>query len=254
MDDKDIYSERWREEKTRKMFDSSEGRKAFENVFEKTTQETLLKMADEKVLNKLYGTIESGKESLVFLADNSEGKRVLVKIYMTRAGSFRNMKRYLQGDKRFRNIKSDRRSIVNEWCKKEFRNLREAKEVLKCPTPLANRKNILVMEFIGKNFKPYPKLKDVEIENPDKAFEIVKKRYRKLWKEKELVHGDLSEYNILVNNKGQLTWIDFSQGVHKSHPEATNLLERDIDTISSFFNKQGGSIDAEKAKKEILED
>jgi len=236
------------------MFDSSEGKKAFENVFEKKTQETLLKMADNKVLTKLYGTIESGKESVVFLADDKDGNRVLVKIYMTQAGSFRNMKRYLQGDKRFRNLKNDRRSIIHEWCKKEYKNLSDAKDVLKCPKPIANRNNILVMEFIGKEFSPYPKMKDVNIENPDKAFEVVKKQYKRLWTQKEIVHGDLSEYNILVNSNGEMVWIDFSQGVHKSHPEAISLLERDIKTIASFFNKQGGSIDAERAKEEIIGD
>lgn len=250
--DEDIYPERWTEKEARQMFDSSEGKKAFQNVFEKSTQETLLKMADEKIITKLYGTIESGKESVVFLADDNEGNRVLVKIYMTRAGGFRNMMQYLQGDKRFRNIKKDRRSIIYEWCKKEFRNLKEAKEVLKCPEPIATRKNILVMDFIGKEFSPYPKIKDVEIENPEKGFEIIKNQYKRLWNQKEIVHGDLSEYNILVNNKGEMFWIDFSQGVHKSHPQAEELLERDIKTIGKFFEKKGAEIDIEKACEAII--
>jgi len=134
----------------------------------------------------------------VFLADTPEGERVLVKIYMThRAGGFRNMKDYLRGDKRFRNFKDDRRSVIYEWCKKNSKNLKTAGKKLKCPETIAYQKNILVMEFMGEGFKPYPKLKDVEIENPQEGYEQTLARIERLWDECELVHGDLSEYNIL---------------------------------------------------------
>ncbi|MFB6115756.1 MAG: hypothetical protein ABEK04_05745, partial [Candidatus Nanohalobium sp.] len=59
------YRERWKEE-SRKMFDSSEARKAVDNVFDHETKKALLKLGDRKVIDRLYGTIESGKESLVF--------------------------------------------------------------------------------------------------------------------------------------------------------------------------------------------
>lgn len=248
----EIYPETWHEEDKRQMFDSSEAKKAFENVFEKKTQQALLKLADNKDLEKLYGTIESGKESVVFLADTPENERVIVKIYMTKAGSFREMKNYLRGDKRFRNIKDNRQEIIEEWCKKEYKNLKAAQNVLNCPKPIKAHKNILIMEFKGEKFKPYPKLKEVEIENPQKGFKIVKNQIKQLWEQEELVHGDLSEYNILVDQKGTMTWIDFSQGVHKTHPEAERLLKRDIENVANFFKKQGANIEIEKQKKEIL--
>lgn len=233
------------------MFDSSEARKAVENVFDHETKKALLKLGDRKVLDRLYGTIESGKESLVFLADTPEGKRVLVKIYMAQAGSFRDMMQYLRGDKRFRNVKDDRRSVINEWCKKEYRNLGKASNVMSCPDPIAYQKNILVMEFIGEEFSPYPKLKDVEIENPDEAFNMVKENIIEFWNEEEIVHGDLSEYNILVA-EDELVWIDFSQGVHISHPEARELLERDMENIGNFFRNQGADIDTDKALDSVF--
>lgn len=240
-DDFDLR-ERWKEE-SRTMFDSSEARKAFENVFDDTTQEALLKLADRKVLEKLYGTIESGKESVVFLADTPEEERVLVKIYMHQAGNFRSMENYLRGDKRFEEFKSDRKSVIQEWCKKEFKNLKKASNVVPCPEPVAFQQNILVMEFIGEDFSPYPKLKDVEITNPDRALEIVLDGIEDLWREEKLVHGDLSEYNILVNSEGELTWIDFSQGVHRTHPEAIELLKRDLENIGNFFRRQGADVE-----------
>lgn len=251
MDEEDFdVRERWREE-SRRMFDSSEAKKAFENVFDHRTQRALLKLADNKVMERLYGTIESGKESVVFLADTPDGDRVLVKIYMTRAGSFREMKQYLQGDKRFRNIKDDRWSIVTEWCRKEYRNLEKAMNVIRCPKPVDNRANILVMEFIGEELQPYPKLKEVEIENPEVGYRNVIDGIERLWKEEEIVHGDLSEYNILVR-EDELVWIDFSQGVHKTHPQARELLERDIERVSDFFERQGAETEPQKAFERIF--
>jgi len=236
------------------MFDSSEARKAFNNVFDHKTSTALLKLSERNVIGKVYGTIESGKESVVFLADTPEGERVLIKIYITRAGNFREMKDYLRGDKRFRNIKDDRRFIIEEWCKKEYRNLKKAQEVVRCPEPIAFHRNILVMEFIGEEFSPYPKMKDVEIENPQEGYEQVISGMKRLWNECNLVHGDLSEYNMLVGEDGEAVWIDFSQGIHYTHPEAEELLRRDIENIANFFSRQGADTDPEKAYQTIISD
>jgi len=245
------FEERWREE-SRRMFDTSEAKKVFQNVFDHTTSMALLKLVDIDVLEKIYGTIESGKESVVFLADTPEGERVLAKIYMTQAGGFRNMKNYLRGDKRFRHVKNDRRSIIYEWTKKEFRNLKKAQKVLNCPEPIAVEKNILVMEFLGEGFSPYPKMKEVEVENPTEAYKQTLDGIEKLWNEEKLVHGDLSEYNVLVDREGNKYWIDFSQGLHFTHPEAEELLRRDIENVAKFFSRQGAETDVQKAYESII--
>lgn len=247
----DKFERRWQQKK-RRMLDSSEAQKAFENVFDRYTKKALMKLSDDRILSKLHGTVESGKESKVFLADTPDGERVLVKIYMTRAGGFRDMENYLRGDPRFMDFKSDRRSIIEEWCKKEYRNLEKARGIVKCPEPKATEQNILVMEFLGREFSPFPKLKDVEIENPELGWKKTKKAIEKLWKEKKLVHGDLSEYNVLVTDKPELAWIDFSQGVHRTHPEAKNLLERDIENMADFFERQGAQTEPQKFYKAVI--
>lgn len=247
------YRERWKEE-SRRLFDSSEARKAFQNVFDFETKKALMKLSDRETLSQLHGTIESGKESSIFLADTPEGERVAVKIYMNRAGGFRDMRKYLDGDPRFRHVKPDRRSIIEAWCRKERSNLDSASEVLRCPEPVDRESNILVMEFIGRGFEPFPKLKDVEIENPETGLENTLEGVRKLWKERELVHGDLSEFNILVTDEPELVWIDFSQGVRRSHPEAARMLRRDIENVCSFFSSMGLDVDASKRYKSINPD
>jgi len=248
----DIYRNDREKEKARRMFDSSEARKVFDNVLDHETLMSLIKLQEREVLDKIYGVIEAGKESVIFLADTPEGERVVLKIYMYRAGGFREMASYLRGDKRFRNIKSDRRNVINEWCKKEYKNLKKASKEVKCPEAIAFQKNILVMEFIGKEFSPYPKLKEVEIENPQESLENVLDGISRLWHEEKLVHGDLSEYNMIVE-EDVLVWIDFSQGVHETHPEARKLLERDVENVVKFFNKQGADTDPEKALNSVLE-
>ncbi|MFQ3275347.1 MAG: RIO kinase 1 [Candidatus Nanohaloarchaea archaeon] len=245
------WRERWKEE-SRRMFDSSEARKAFQNVFDHETSRALMKLNERKVVEKIYGVIEAGKESVIFLADTPEGERVILKIYMNRAGSFREMKNYLRGDKRFRNVKDDRRSIIQQWCKKEFRNLKIAEEYVKCPEPIDVHENILVMEFIGEDFSPYRKLKEVEPENPQEAYEDTLNAIERLWNEGNLVHGDLSEYNIVVDGEGRKVWIDFSQGVHRDHPEAAELLKRDVKNIANFFESHGADTHPEKQFKAII--
>jgi RIO kinase 1 len=248
IEDEDLY--RKRQEKKRNMFDSSEAKKAVENVLDDDTMDALLKLADRGLIEKMHGVIESGKESAILGAKTSEGLAV-AKIYMKRAGGFRDMHQYLRGDKRFRNVKDDRKSVIEAWAKKEFRNLEKASNVVRCPEVIGIQENVLLMEFIGEDFRPYPKLKDVNIENPEAALEQTLNRIKELWKEEKIVHGDLSEYNILVE-EDELVWIDFSQGVHESHPEARNLLKRDVENVVRFFNEEGANISKEKALNKVI--
>jgi RIO kinase 1 len=109
------------------------------------------------------------------------------------------------------------------------------------------------MEFKGENFQPYPKLKEVNIENPEKGFKQILDGIKQLWNEEKLVHGDLSEYNILIDSEGSLTWIDFAQGVHTSHPEAEEFLSRDIENLTNFFKSEGAEVDVEKSVETVLQ-
>ena len=57
-----------------------------------------------------------------------------------------------------------------------------------------------------------------------------------LYQKYKIVHGDLTEYNILYNPETEkITIIDFPQAVDISHPEAMNLLKRDFAHLINFF-------------------
>jgi RIO kinase 1 len=55
-----------------------------------------------------------------------------------------------------------------------------------------------------------------------------------LYDKAELVHGDISEYNILVPN-GYPVLIDFAQAVTKEHPQSREFLQRDVENLNNYF-------------------
>jgi RIO1 family len=59
-----------------------------------------------------------------------------------------------------------------------------------------------------------------------------------MYHECNLVHGDLSEYNILWHEDRPVI-IDVSQSVEHAHPYANDFLRKDISNITDFFGKKG---------------
>ena len=57
-----------------------------------------------------------------------------------------------------------------------------------------------------------------------------------MYHDAQLVHGDLSSYNVLCSG-GRAVLIDFGQAVHIEHPKATELLEHDVHAIVSWFER-----------------
>ena len=104
------------------------------------------------------------------------------------------------------------------------------------------------MGFIGKNGVPAPKLKDTLLEDPKTYFKKVVNNLRNMYS-CGLVHGDLSEYNIL--DAGKPVFIDYSMGVTLKHPLAQELLERDVKNITKFFAKHDLKIALEDVLKKI---
>ena len=106
------------------------------------------------------------------------------------------------------------------------------------PRPIAVKNNVLIMEFIGRNGVSAPSLKEQYPKNPEKVYKTLIGYLRRLYQRAELVHGDLSEYNIMIW-KGRPIIFDMSQAVPLSHPMASFLLNRDIANINRFFSRLG---------------
>jgi RIO kinase 1 len=218
---------------------SSTDRKTHDQVFDKQTLLILYKMISKRVIDTLDYPISTGKEGNVFRATDEDGKALAVKIYRTSTSTYKNLTKYITGDPRFRNIPKDHRGIIFLWAQKEYKNLlRMSNAGIRSPKPKKLIKNVLVMEYIGNEEQPAPMLKDIELKDNEKGFESIKKMIRNLYQEAKLVHGDLSEYNILVEND-ECFLIDVGQSVVLEHPLASELLLRDVTNISRYFRKLG---------------
>lgn len=111
---------------------------------------------------------------------------------------------------------------------------------IRCPAPLLLRLHVLVMEFIGKAGWAAPRLKDADLslDKLREGYVEIIMAMRTLYQKCKLVHGDLSEYNILYF-EGHLYIIDVSQAVDLDHPHALDFLREDCIHVSDFFKKRG---------------
>lgn len=223
------------------------GRKTYDEVFDKSTLKVLYHLMTDKTIDHVDHPISTGKESKVFKAYTPDGERVILKIMRINTATFKEYTKYIEGDYRFKDYGKGRKLIFT-WTKKEFSNLKKAYEGgINVPRPIDFSKNVLVMEFLNYDDEPAPMLKDVELSQEDAEilFESIIDIYKKMVSEVELVHGDLSEYNILIS-EGYPYFIDISQGVPVSHPRAIEFLKRDLNNIIRYFKKYGLDIDKEQ--------
>lgn len=218
-------------------------KKTWGKVFDTPTLFTMQALYHKGIFAEIGGEISSGKEARVFVGYNDE--LIALKIYRVEAAVFENIWPYIKGDPRFWNIGKNRRRVIYSWVKKEFRNLsRLFGAGVRAPRPLAFRNNVLAMSFIGDE-RPAPLLKDTGPSS--ELFEDLVQNLVKAYQIAKVVHGDLSEYNVMVkDNKTYL--IDVAQAVDIRHPKSDEFLERDVANIHKFF---AGT--ATLSKKELMQ-
>jgi len=237
--DRLAYNER-RIERRDKMLDhdKSKERATVEEVFDQTTRMVVFDMLNSGVFYELNGVVSSGKEARVYWATTKEGTDLAVKIYLTSSAEFkRGMHKYIEGDPRFKDVKHDTRSLMAVWAQKEFRNLGEAYAAkVRVPKPMAVKSNVVVMEFIGKKGVSAPSLKEQPPDNPERVYKIIVTSVKRLYQKAKIVHGDLSEYNIMMW-KGRPIIFDVSQSVSIEHPMADFMLTRDLTNVNRFFSR-----------------
>jgi RIO kinase 1 len=119
------------------------------------------------------------------------------------------------------------------------------------PTPARRVDNMFTMRFLGEESSARP-LKDLELEDPEyfaaEALELIRKLL-----EAFIVHGDLSEYNLLLY-QGRIFIIDFPQAIdlssrvnrHSRFEKAKPFLFRDLENVARYFGRYDMKIDARK--------
>jgi len=208
------------------------------SVFDDATYAALYKLVQDGHIEAFGGPISTGKEANVYTALGGEGEEVAVKVYRINASDFRDMRGYLDGDPRFEGIGHDKKEVVQAWVRKEYANLRRAKAAgVRVPEPIAVERNVLVMEFLDFEDGRARRLGEVHVENPETAYEVVREYMRRLY-DAGLVHGDFSEYNIVLHGS-ELVVIDLGQAVTVHHGNSREFLERDCHNVAAFFRRQG---------------
>ena len=214
----------------------SDLRKLVENVFDHKTFVRLLEHINKGHMKTVEFVLSTGKEANVYYSTGWKGEEFALKIFRIAATNFKKRLPYIEGDRRFRSIRKSNRGFVYEWASKEFKNLKRMLEAgVNVPEPYWIDQNLLLMQFVGKKAYPAPLLKDAEITNPEETYQEVLENIHKIVKKAGLVHGDLSEYNMLYMD-GHPIIIDVSQSVLLSHPQAREFLIRDLLNVSRFFS------------------
>lgn len=220
--------------------DRSEERSVFEEVFDRSTLMTVYGLMNSGEIEDIYGAVKAGKESKIYWGRSPNGEDLAIKIYLVVSAEFRRgMIPYIMGDHRFKNVKRDSRSLVYTWAQKEFRNLSAAYEAgVKVPKPVAVKNNVLVMEFVGEDGISAPLMREADLNSPRQFLRKILEHVARLYQKARLVHGDLSEYNVMVW-KGEPVIFDLSQSVPLEHPNADEFLRRDLENLQRYFMKLG---------------
>jgi RIO kinase 1 len=198
----------------------------------------------------LVQNIKSGKEAEIFLLKNPQGEFFALKCYFPpEERTFRQSTMYTEGkfSKSFSEGKAidskgarGKKIAFRKWVQREYYLLKQASELLEnIPKAQAIRDDKILMEYLWNSQEWAKKLADTTLhsEEAQKYFSEILHSIIVFWKELGIVHGDLSEFNILDWNHRPYI-IDFPQALDiRNNPHAKALLERDIRSICNHFSQ-----------------
>lgn len=208
---------------------------------------SLESLLEEGVINEIYGRLKSGKEAEVFAVSYGENV-VAAKVYKDRAQrNFKNNADYLEG----RSVRSsrsqramDRGTRFGQEAAEEAWKVAEANALYKLhaagvrvPTPVMFLDGVLLMELVrGPDGEPAPRLIDSELTREDARaayLDMLSQLVKMLCC--DLIHGDLSPYNVLWAATGP-TIIDFPQTIGAAqNGRAESFFQRDARNILGHF-------------------
>jgi len=203
-------------------------------------------------INQQGGGGSKSKTGATCTAGSDDGSQKLlepidefaVKIYKTSILVFRDRDKYVSGEHRWRKgyCKSNPRKMVKTWAEKELRNYRRIYAAgIRTPRPILLKGHVLVMEFLGSDGWPSPRIRDAALSERRlrEAYVQTVCIMRRMFTRCKLVHGDLSEYNLLWHDN-EVYVIDVSQSVESDHPAALDFLRKDCANVNDYFRKAGG--------------
>jgi len=203
----------------------------------------------KKVLASIGSEIGMGKESQVFIGLMPDDKKCAVKIHRLGAPSFRQVRKlrnYIQNRKHISWLYINRLSAESE-----FEGLVRVYELhLNTPKPIAQNRNSLVMQlFEGQQLNSFR-----ELDNPKEILDEILQYVFRFFTEAKIIHCDLSEFNILIDQKQQINIIDFPQWEPANHYNWKYYLMRDLQNISAFFERRFNlNVDIDSFLKDIKE-
>jgi RIO kinase 1 len=209
----------------------------------------LATLADYGILQEVVRPLMSGKEAEVYLVVAGGAYRV-AKIYKDAAHrTFKNRAEYTEG-RRVRNSRDQRaitkRSARGRAQEEEAWRSAEADIIhrlhaagVRVPVPHHFIDGVLVMELILDAYgQPAPRLADVML-SAQEAVAIHDRLLREVVRMlcAGVVHGDLSEFNVLLSSNGPVV-IDFPQAVDPAHNQnARKLLLRDVANLHTYASR-----------------
>ncbi len=172
-----------------------------------------------------------GKEADVYDALTPTGERIAIKFHRLGRISFRQTKRkrgWTTEDVHW--LIRSRKAAEKEY---EALMLVYPKGVA-VPKPISQNRHAIAMSAIeGVELSQCR-----EIPNPKKVFLEILYNVRKAYLKAGVIHADLSEYNIILKPDLHILIIDWPQYVTKDHPNAQQLLKRDIENVIAFFKRK----------------
>ena len=204
-------------------------------------------LVDDGLVDEVLYQLMSGKEAQVFVVRCGDSVRC-AKVYKeAQKRSFKQAVQYQEG----RKVRNSRRARAmskktqygqkeqeDAWLNAEVDALyRLAQAEVRVPEPFGFVDGVLLMEMISdEDGKAAPRLDDVVL-TPEQAKvyhnQVISDVVRMLCA--GLIHGDLSEFNVLVDPHGPVI-IDLPQAVNASgNNNAERMLERDVDNMRRYF-------------------
>lgn len=213
------------------------------------TPQRLQPLVTEGLVDEVQRQLMSGKEATVYVVRCGDEIRC-AKVYKdAKQRSFRKSSSYQEG----RKTKNSRQARAMEKGSRYGRQMQEeawqsaevdalyrlAAAGVRVPQPYICHEGVLLMELVtDADGYPAPRLNDIEL-SPEQALEfhagLLKQVVRMLCA--GIIHGDLSEYNILVGSHGPVI-IDLPQAVDAAgNSNAGPMLERDVANLASYFSR-----------------